>query len=72
MEYVIETVSLSILLISRTDTLKPLSLERFLSNSSYISYSFNNKLLIIAYSIIVLIYIGIVARYSIKVAVKSS
>jgi len=49
------------------DAFKPLSLEQFLSNSSYILGSFNNKLLITAYSIIVLIYIGIVAGYNVPI-----
>ena len=47
------------------DALKPLSVEQFPSNSSYIPSSFNNKLPITAYSIIVSIYIGAVAGYSI-------
>ena len=63
----IETVDLSIPLISYIDTLKPLNLEWFLFNSSYIPNSFNNKLLIIAYNIIVLIYIGVVVRCGIPI-----
>ena len=49
------------------DALKPLGLEWFLFNSSYILSNFNNKLLITAYSVIVLIYIGVVARCSIPI-----
>ena len=63
----VETVSLSILLISCMDTLKPLGLEWFFFNSSYIPNNFNNKLLITAYGVIVLIYIGVVAGYSIPI-----
>ena len=63
----IKTVGLSILLISCTDVLKLLSLKQFLSDSSYIPSSFNNELLIIAYSVIVLIYIGVVTRCSIPI-----
>jgi hypothetical protein len=61
----IEIVSLSILLISYIDALKPLGVEQFLSNSSYIPSGFNNKLPITAYSVIVSIYMGVVARRSI-------
>ena len=61
----IEIVNLSILLISRIDALKPLGVEQYPSNSSYIPSGFNNKLPITAYSIIVSIYIGIVAGRSI-------
>ena len=49
------------------DALKSLGLEQFLFNSNYIPSSFNNKLLITAYSVIVLIYIGIVAGCSIPI-----
>ena len=63
----IETVSLGILLIFYIDALKILVLKRFLFNFNYVSSSFNNKLLITAYSVIVLIYIGVVARYSISI-----
>jgi hypothetical protein len=63
----IETIGWSVLLISYIDTLKLLGLEQFLFNSSYVPNSFNNELLIIAYSIMVLIYIDIVARCSIPI-----
>ena len=63
----IKTVNLNILLISYTDALKLLGLEWFLFNSSYVPSSFNNELLITAYSIMVLIYINIVASYSIPI-----
>ena len=47
------------------DALKPLGVERFPSNSSYVPGGFNNKLPITAYSVMVLIYMGAVARRSI-------
>ena len=58
----VETVGLSILLISYIDALKLLSLEWFLFNSNYVLNSFDNELLITAYGVMVLIYIGVVAR----------
>jgi hypothetical protein len=63
----IKTIGLSIPLISYIDALKPLNLEQFLSNFSYIPSSFNNELLITACSIIVSIYIGVVARCNIPI-----
>ena len=63
----IETVDLSVPLIFYTDALKPLGLEQFLSNSSYVSSSFNNELLITAYGVMVLIYIDIVAGCGIPI-----
>ena len=63
----IETVSLSVPLISYTDALKPLGLKQFLFNSSYIPSSFDNELLITAYSVMISIYIGVVARCSIPI-----
>ena len=63
----IETVDLSIPLISYMDALKPLGLEQFLFNSSYVPSSFNDELLITAYSVIVLIYIGIIAGCGIPI-----
>ena len=63
----IETVGLSVPLISHTDALKPLSLKQFLFNSSCVPSNFDNKLLITAYSIMVLIYIDIVAGCGIPI-----
>ena len=63
----IETVNLSVPLISYMDALKSLGLEWFLFNFSYIPSSFNNKLLITACGVMVSIYIGIVAGYSIPI-----
>ena len=63
----IKTIGLNIPLISHIDALKPLGLKRFLFNSSYIPNSFDDKLLITVYGVIVLIYISVVARCSIPI-----
>jgi hypothetical protein len=63
----IKTVGLNIPLISYIDALKPLGLKQFLFNSSYIPNSFDDKLLITVYGVIVLIYISVVARCSIPI-----
>ena len=51
------------------DTLKPLGVEQFPSNSSCIPGGFNNKLPITACGIMVSIYIGVVAGRSIPLNV---
>ena len=61
----IEIVDLSIPLISCTDALKPLGVERFPSDSSYVPGGFNDELPITAYGVMVLIYMGVVAGRSI-------
>ena len=63
----IKTVNLSVPLISYIDALKLLGLEQFLFNSSCVLSSFNNKLLITDYSIIILIYIGVITSCSIPI-----